>query len=313
MTHLHRWILPLLLTGGCVAKSQHELVQIQLDATRSALSARAVKAAERILQLEQTVDELETRITDVDTRLSRMQTERDEFNQQLRVCLEDQVAIASELDDAMAESERLRSALQRIRGTKASVDEDVALLPHPSLEDLRSALADGLARRIARVHLQHAETIAREELSDLLDRGLVAIETESNAVDIVLPFPHLFQEGNDALGPTGHMLAQRLASLLLEFPRATAELHISTDAQPRHSIRELSNWEYGFGRGMVVLRAIEGAGNVTLGGVASHADRLAVPGHEPSIKLRIPVPDDLFAGPASPIEPEDALHRQPGD
>ncbi|MEO0605878.1 MAG: hypothetical protein AAF211_30895, partial [Myxococcota bacterium] len=51
------WLVLACLGSGCVLKGQHELVRVQLEATRTAFSTRAAECERDIRSLEEQLDQ----------------------------------------------------------------------------------------------------------------------------------------------------------------------------------------------------------------------------------------------------------------
>ena len=222
--------------AACVPKGKHEILEIQLSATREAMSARAAQSAEDQRALE--------------AELSRQQAEIALRQAQLD-------ALSAELERSSASLAEARAELAGLwaRAEGGTVDEQVANVHRAA------AALDALDREQAdRFAVAAQQEAAIQAFQPLADRGAVALVPGPDALVVRIPTGQLFQEGWATLSPRGEQLAADVAAALATLPGRPVEIVGHTDAAPRHSATWPSNWEEGFSRAVVLLRTLEAAG-----------------------------------------------------
>jgi flagellar motor protein MotB len=214
-------VLLVMALGACVSKGRLELLEVQLDATRSAVSARAAQQAE---------DErdLQSRVTALEEEVILRQAQLDLLR--MRESLNEEALSAARADLAIA-----RAALVDASGA-------VVVVPEPA-EPVEAIL---LQRRLAS---------AQEAFAGLSDRA--TLEVRGSHLVVVVPLSRLVQEGWTTLSPRGDVLIADLAGALRAVPGVPVRVEGHTDAVPRHSASFPSNWERGFGQALIVLRGLE--------------------------------------------------------
>ena len=231
--------------GGCVSKGRYELLETQLTASRSAMSARSLKATQDLRALEE-------ELAEVQAEIARRQTQLDE----LTARGEDQAVQMGQLNELLG---RLRAEVEVLR----------AKLPPPSEEEPEApavlAVDDRVAAGLAAlVHLeQHNDAHARSVA--LVEKAFAPVVTSERAEVLVVgrdvivrvPMGQLFQEGWTTLSPRGELLATDLATSLKSLPGRVVRVEGHTDTRPRHSGAFASNWERGFASALTLVRALE--------------------------------------------------------
>ncbi len=218
-----------LLLAGCVSKGRFELLEVQLDATRTAVSARSVQQAEETRALE-------ARIAALEEELLLRQAELDLLR--IREALADAAYEGAKEQIAMLVAEIDR--LEALRDGTDPLPEVVRQVPEPDLD------AGLLHARFATLS---------QALAPVLDR--VWVRTEGTHLVVVVPLGQLVQEGWTTLSPRGEVLAADLTKALRAMPGVPVRVEGHTDAVPKHSATFPSNWERGFGAALVMLRAFE--------------------------------------------------------
>jgi len=238
-----RWMwFAALLSTACVSKGRYELLEIQLDATRTAMSARSAQGVEDARALEARIVELEQEIAERQAQLDAL------------------LAAAGERDEAMAtvhaELVTLRAELEGLRG-------DAVVDPEAPVVEVDSELAEGLdalqREREAAAAAERAAAAVHDAFEAIVasDRLTLRDEPERGVVVAVVPLGQLFQEGWTTLSPRGEVLAADLAEALRQLPGRDVRVEGHTDARPRHSAEFASNWERGFASALVVARVME--------------------------------------------------------
>ncbi len=238
-----RWMwFAALLSTACVSKGRYELLEIQLDATRTAMSARSAQGVEDARALEERIVELEQEIAERQAQLDAL------------------LVAAGERDEAMAtvhaELVTLRAELEGLRGD-AVVDPEA---PGVEVDPELAAGLDALQReREAAAAAERAAAAVHDAFEAIVasDRLTLRDEPERGVVVAVVPLGQLFQEGWTTLSPRGEVLAADLAEALRQLPGRDVRVEGHTDARPRHSAEFASNWERGFASALVVARVME--------------------------------------------------------
>lgn len=236
-----RWMIVVALATGCVSKGRYELLEVQLDATRTAVAARSVQSADDQRALEARVAELEAEIAERQVQLQGLAAEA--------------ATRDAELSVRQAELAALYALLPA-----ASPD---APAPPPEVEALRAQVTDALAVASARAVRDEAiaEGIAAVEqaFAALVEADRLTVESDAvrGVVRVVIPLGQLFQEGWTTLSPRGEVLAVDLAGALQALPGRTVRVEGHTDVRPRHSVTFASNRERSFDAALVVTRALE--------------------------------------------------------
>jgi len=230
---------------ACVSKGRYELLQTQLTATRSAMSARSLKAAQDVRALEEQIEALQGEIT-----------LRQEQLDELTAVGETQARQLGELNELVG---RMRAELEVLR----------AKLPEPSQPSGEEApavvavddrIAAGLAALVdLEQHIDaHARSVATVEaaFAEVVASGRAEVLVDGRDVIVRVPQGQLFQEGWTTLSPRGEVLATDLATSLADLPGRTVRVEGHTDTRPRHSGDFASNWERGFGSALTLVRAM---------------------------------------------------------
>lgn len=324
--------LLLVLLAGCVPKGRYEIAAVQLDATRTALSARTGQCAQDAMAQEARIAALEEEIRGRQLQLDELAVRAQLRDAELEALQEKVVALVVELDERSRELTRLRAELDRL--TKRAPDApDEA--PEPTVG--AQTLAEIAEQVKAHFHeqLEHARRDrARDDdaraFATLVAEGRVELAVRGEATVVRIPTALLFQEGFSTLSPRGQQIATQVAEALERVPgrRITVEGH--TDDRPVHTAEFASNWERGFSQALAVLRALEGAGAPATLSVASFAGtRPLVAGDRPEdlernrrVELLIEADPDLLdawrptppeaPAPPEPHEPDDGGGGDPG-
>ncbi len=281
--------LTLGLLLSCVTKGSYELVEVQLDATRTALNARSAAYYEDLA-------ERDAQIAALEDELERLRA----AHRQLRERQERQVA---ELDAAREELARLGSRLE---------DEDGEPLIDADVQQLRDAL-----ERASRAAFQEEQRMARflswrDRFAVLEGAGEVELELRGSQTVVRVPTKRIFNEGRVSVSPRGEVLLRDLAVALREGPEHTIEVIAHTDDRPFHTAEFNSSWELGFRQAMTLVRAFEQAGiseGVTAGSAAGKhpiADNATPEGRDRNRRIELVI----TPRPILPLLQEDA---QPGE
>lgn len=255
---------------SCVPKGSYELVEVQLDATRTALNARNAAYYNDLAQRDEQIAALED-------ELARLRA----AHRRLRERQEVQVA---ELDAARSELARLTSRLE---------GEEEEPLIEADVQQIRDAL-----EQASRASFQDQQRMARylswkDRFAVLEGAGKVEVEMRGAQTVIRVPTKLLFNEGRVSVSPRGEVLLKDLAVALRDSPDHTIQVIAHTDDQPFHTAEFNSSWELGFRQAMTLVRALEQSGiseGVTAGSAAGKhpiADNDTAEGRERNRRIEL--------------------------
>jgi chemotaxis protein MotB len=277
--------------SGCVTSGDYELIEVQLDATRMALSTRQAACNEAQTAADEHIRELDREIADRQAQLDAL-TGRHE--QERATC------------DALS----------------AQYAELVAALPDPSAppkeraplllatRDAMAAAIDQATVAAARAAETEAE-LARVEaaLRPLEASGRGVLHRRGGSVVLRMSASTLFNENSVVLSPRGRAIVDELAEALRPLSDRRLEIEGHTSAVPHHSAAFASNWELGFGYAITVLRALQGEGAPQHLMAASLADTMPIPGAPVDANARVEIvvlPDVSVHTRFAPTPPEAA-------
>ncbi len=245
----HRLILPTLaalLSLGCVTKNVHELVEVQLDATRTALSARQAACFSQAQELEGQIVGLSATLIERDAALSALGRRILHLEEELN-SLQGRHAEILTLQEAPPDPEADPEAepTQLIAATAAEMTEALAL---------REA-----ARYADTQHTQRAEEV-RSALDPILVSERGSLHEEDGQFLLRIPVHMLFDENTVRVSPRGEVIVDELAGALRALPDYALEIGGHTDDRPLHTAAYPSNWELGFAQAVGLLRTLEGRG-----------------------------------------------------
>jgi len=249
-------LLSLCAVLGCIPKARHELVQVQLDATRTALSARTAQGSQAAQRYEQRIEALLAEIARRQLQLDELaarSTLRDEELERLQVERAEQVfalaRLRAELDQHAPEAD---PALLGEEPEGAAASRDARFIA-----ELEDALRAHLTSEIHRHRVAEAQRADVEAFAPLVALGHGTVEQRGDATVVRISTGRLFQEGWTTLSPRGNELVQLLADGLSSLPGRRVSIEGHTDNRPVYTATFPSNWERGFSRAMAVLRALE--------------------------------------------------------
>ncbi len=252
--------LPLasLLLSGCLTTANQEIIEVQLDATRTALSARQAACNEKILGYQANVAALGEEI-------ASRQAQLDAYTERLAF-LEGEV---SSLDAQRAEWLAVQPD-PTIPPTKGKEEEAVRPLIDATAQDMRDALAARreLEERIDR-RARH-DIDARAAFAAITDSERGELFREGDDLVIRISASMLYNEGTVTLSPRGEAILGDLAAGLAQLGHHHVEVVGHTDNLPVHTAQHPSNWELGFARAVGVVRGLQ-AEHVPMTPVATSA------------------------------------------
>jgi chemotaxis protein MotB len=304
------WLALALL--GCVPKGRYEITQVQLEATRTAFSARTAQCVQDATAADQREVELQA-------ELASRQAQLDELVARAEIATEDLSQVERERALLLDELAGLRAELDALQASLAKKGKPPpAVIPGPIESMARDELLAKLAAQdraaLEQDRVDAAKRNTREAFADLAASGKVEVEDDRDAVLVRIPTRLLFQEGFTTLSPRGEALMGEVAAALARIPGRIVTVEGHTDDRKVHTAEFPSNWERGFSHALAVLRALTGAEQALdeRFSAASFAEtRPLVPNDSPEgrernerIELRI-VLDPALASRFSPTPPPD--------
>lgn len=244
-------MIALLLLFSCITKGNYELLQVQLDATRSALNARNASCYEGLQARD---EELARRASD----LARVEKSRDEL-------FERNAALQEEVD---ASRERIATL-----STATCLDPGIPLPPLVEAEVGRLQDALDVHARHQQEEARHREAHARvaTAFATLQFEGrLEVVEVEGQTV-VRIPTVQIFNEGRVSVSPRGEKLLASVGAAVAASGDQPIQVGAHTDDQPYHTAEYDSTWEMGFEQAMTVLRYLRDSGGPARLSAASFA------------------------------------------
>ncbi len=267
-------MIPLLLLLGCVSKGDHELIQVQLDATRTALSAKNASCYEGMDQRDAQVARLERELEATRARFVGL----DERHQQLLGEVESARAALAELVTTCTPPPDPPPT--RRRGRPPEPPEPLPPLVQATVQEVQEALA---LRSRSLYELEQDQAAHRAwtvAFAPMLNEGRLSLHLSQGQTMVRVPTVQIFNEGRVSISPRGELLLQAMAKAL----RPTADMHIQvaahTDDLPLHTAEHASSWEFCFDQALVVVRALEEAGVPAHLSAASFAGQLPIDSNE---------------------------------
>lgn len=231
--------LMLSVAGACVPRAEHELIEVQLDATRMALNAgNAAHYME--------VEELEAQLAQSREALARVAQAQVERGERIEA-----------LEQEVAEAREQLAALSQLQ-----VDEDDERAPIVAAvnDRLTAALAAQAQAELQaqRRDRRHAQWVQR--FSALAEAGELSVVQRGPHTVVRIPTRKVLNEGRVSVSPRGEMLVKAVATQLKDTVGLDILITAHTDDRPYHSTDFHSSWELGFGQSMALVRALQAEG-----------------------------------------------------
>ena len=231
--------LLLSVAGACVPRAEHELIEVQLDATRMALNAGNAAHYKE-------VEELEAQLAQSREALARVA--------QAEVARTERIEA---MEQELAESRQQLAALSQLQ-----VEEDDERAP------IVAAVSDRLTAALkvqAETELQARQRERRharwvERFAALAEAGELTVVQRGPHTVVRIPTRKLLNEGRVSVSPRGEMLVKALATQLKDTVGIDVLITAHTDDRPYHSTDFHSSWELGFGQSMALVRALQAEG-----------------------------------------------------
>ncbi len=254
-----RWIV-LGALAGCISKGKHELLEVQLDATRIAMSARALQSQEDLAalhaQLESQTQEIVLRRLQLEALLVEAELRDDRLQR-----------VGAERVALLARIEHLQAQIAQLSEDRGASDDDPEA-PSPEVEPISERALAELTAQVRAQQIAEQEALwqarahasAAEAFAQLIEAGHAELLRTPRATVIRIPTGRLFQEGWTTLSPRGEQIVAGAAEALAQIPGRSVSIEAHTDDRPVHSATFPSNWERGFSRALTVLRGLAAAG-----------------------------------------------------
>jgi flagellar motor protein MotB len=237
------WLLVLV---SCISKGTHELVEVQLDATRTALSARNAQCYLDTTTRDATIAELERRIR----ALEDERTALGDRNAQLEAEL----------------GERRKEVAAFVTQASRPVDVPKGKAP-PPLEPLVVSTADEVEASISLKSAYDFETRRRTDAHEawvrrirpLSEKGYAQVIAVDGRTVVRIPSKVIFNEGQLTVSPRGEVVLADLVAAVRGAPAKSINVVAHTDESAYHTAEFHSSWELGFAEAMTVVRTLTDA------------------------------------------------------
>lgn len=271
-----RLLVYVVALSGCVPKGRAELVQVQLEATRTAMSARSAQCTVDGLACDEAKASLEAEIAARQAQLDELVARATVRDAELDELQGERLALLDRIAALEAEIAGLRDAWTKV--TKKPVpprpDAVVTELGRP---EVVAQIQEQYHRQLDHARAEEARIAVERVFGPLAEQGRVEVVQRGEAAVVRIATAMLFQEGFTTLSPRGQQIVAEAGTALagLGGRRVTVEGH--TDDTPVHTSEFASNWERGFSRAVTVLRGLEATGGTELRlSAASYADTVPI-------------------------------------
>ncbi len=253
-------VLPLL--GGCiVTKGRHELVLVQLEATRAALNARQGQCQMDLNDRSSTIQRLQSEI-------GRRQSQLDTLDVRIEHLKHDNEQLLADRSVWLTTPPECPVA--------PPTDDPVTPAPAPwiaaELDTTLTAMRHYAEHEYAAEQREFHRSTAKDKLSELVEGGYAEVLDVHESTVIRIPARKLFSEGRVSLSPRGREITKTVRAALVEMPEFVVQVRGHTDDHPFHSAEHQSNWELGFARAVTVVRSLNVADLPNRPSAASFAD-----------------------------------------
>jgi flagellar motor protein MotB len=237
------WVLVFL---SCISRSTHELVEVQLDATRSALSARNAQCYLDVSARDSTIAGLESHI---------------------RALEDDRKVLGDRNAQLEAELDARRKELAAFVTQTSKPVEVKKGKPPPPMEPLVVSTADEVKASIELKSAYDFETRRRADahgtwvrrFQSLVDAGYAEVLAIDGRTVVRIPSKVIFNEGQLTVSPRGEVVLADLVAAVRGAPAESIDVIAHTDESAYHTAEFNSSWELGFAEAMTVVRTLDDA------------------------------------------------------
>ena len=267
-------VFALALCSGCVGRGTHELVEVQLDATRTALRARTAQCQKDLADKDDLAEALKEDYATCEVALEVLAIEKEALQTEVDAYREELAAVLAALPPPSPDLVPCAKPPRR-RGRPEPCLEPAPEPDPAELAAAREAVGEALilssTRRVEQALRDafHADVALR--LAELVDEGKVELFREEPWVVVRIDSDRIFNEGRLTPSPRGKVLLDELGAALRPARGWRVRIEGHTDARPQYSAQYASNWERGFAAAMLVHRYLEDLGVRAEVTVASHA------------------------------------------
>lgn len=244
-------MLALLLLVSCVSKGSHEMVQVQLDATRTALNARNAACYAGYQEREAVIAQLQR-------DLDALAEQNAQLGEDRQLALEELILVRAQIAALATTTPPTPPPCPPCGRGKAPVEVPP---PVPLVQATAADLSDALAVRARQAAMARAHLRALEEIyaafRPLQEEGRLLVQDRPEGVAVVIPTIQLFDENGDRVSPRGEVLLERLSAALALLPGRNVQVASHTDDEAYHTARFPSSWELCFHQAMTVVRALK--------------------------------------------------------
>jgi chemotaxis protein MotB len=245
-----------LVLAGCISKGDYELVQVQLDATRTALSAKNASCYEELETRDAQIAALERELEATRGRFEGLE----ERHQQLLVEVESSRSSLAELITTCTPPEPPKPPPRRRRPMVEEPEQPLPPLVQATVEEVQQALALRSRSLYEREQDRQAHQAWVLAFATMLDEGRVSVHQSQGKTMVRVPTVQIFNEGRVSVSPRGELLLSALAQALSDSEGMHIQVAAHTDDMPVHTAEHNSSWELCFDQALVVVRSLEQAG-----------------------------------------------------
>jgi flagellar motor protein MotB len=289
------WLLVFL---SCISKTTHELVEVQLDATRTALSARNAQCYLDMSARDSTIAGLESHIQALE---------------------EDRKALGDRNAQLEAEVDARRKELAALMTQLSRPVEVKKGKPPPPMEPLVVSTAEEIQASLSLKSAYDFETRRRAEAHEvwvrrfaaLAERGYAEVLATSGRTVVRIPSKVIFNEGRVDVSPRGEEVLADLVAAVRGAPAVSIAVVAHTDESAYHTAEFDSSWELGFAEAMTVVRTFTDANigvKLSAGSAAGTQPIDTTPegkDRSPRIELWVETDASVPAPPAEEASPEE--------
>jgi chemotaxis protein MotB len=272
---------------SCVSKGTHELTEVQLDATRIALSARNAQCYTDLAERDASIVVLEEEIARTHEE-RRLLTERArQLDEELDARRKEIAALVTEAHKPLPPPKKGELPTETEKLILATADDVLAAM------EIESALKFETQRRAEAYGLW----VAR--FQGLAAQGYGEVVNIEGHTVVRLPSKVIFNEGRVTVSPRGEVVLKELVAAVKGAPAREIDVIAHTDDSAYHTADFDSSWELGFAQAMAIVRTLADAGvepNLSAGSAAGTnpiAPNTTPEGRDQNRRIELWVEDDL--------------------